>query len=256
MTSDQKLEVARALARLGVDVIEAGFPAASPDDLAAVRRIAEQVGRIDRAPIVCALARANEADIDQAWEALRAAARPRIHTFLATCDLHMEHKLRMTRAEVLERVRATVGYAQALCDDVEFSPEDAGRTAPAFLHEVLDVAIRAGATTLNIPDTVGYTTPGRVRRADPRHPRAAYPGVEGVILVRALPRRPRAGDGQRPGGPRRGRAPGRGDDQRHRRARGQLRRSRRSSWHCDTRAKLRAAHGHRHDAARRASAAW
>src|SRR5277367_4693241 len=104
MTSAEKFEVARALARLGVDVIEAGFPAASPDDLAAVRTIAEQV----RGPIVCGLARASRSDIDKAWEAVRPAARPRIHTFLATSDLHMEHKLRMTRAEVLARVTETV----------------------------------------------------------------------------------------------------------------------------------------------------
>jgi 2-isopropylmalate synthase len=177
MTSDQKLEVARALARLGVDVIEAGFPAASPDDHAAVRRIAERV----TGPVVCALARASEADIDKAWDAVRPAARPRLHTFLATSDLHMEHKLRMTRAEVLERVRAAVGYAKGLCDDVEFSPEDAGRTAPGFLHEVLEVAIAAGATTLNIPDTVGYTTPDEFG-AMIHGVRESVRGVEGVTL--------------------------------------------------------------------------
>jgi 2-isopropylmalate synthase len=158
MTSAEKLEVARALARLRVDVIEAGFPAASPDDLAAVRTIAEQVGAGD-GPIICGLARASRNDIDRAWEAVRPAARPRIHTFLATSDLHMQHKLRMSRTEVKARIADMVGYARSLCDDVEFSPEDAGRSEPEFLYEVLDLAVRAGATTLNIPDTVGYTTP-------------------------------------------------------------------------------------------------
>jgi 2-isopropylmalate synthase len=164
MTSTEKLEVAKALARLRVDVIEAGFPAASPDDLAAVRTIAEQVGRVPVAgasepPIICALARANKADIDRAWMGVHTAARPRIHTFLATSELHMQHKLRMTRAEVCTRVSEMVAYAKSLCADIEFSPEDAGRSEPAFLYEVLALAIKAGATTLNIPDTVGYTTP-------------------------------------------------------------------------------------------------
>jgi 2-isopropylmalate synthase len=166
MTSSEKLEVARALARLGVDVIEAGFPAASPDDLAAVRTIAERVGARaiegrpnGEPPIVCGLARASRTDIERAWEAVKPATRPRIHLFLATSDLHMKHKLRMSRAEVLTRVEEMVAYAKGLCKDVEFSPEDAGRSDPDFLYEVLTRAIRAGATTLNIPDTVGYTTP-------------------------------------------------------------------------------------------------
>lgn len=166
MTSTEKLDVARALARLRVDVIEAGFPAASPDDLAAVRAIADQVGTtpapgsgLSEPPIICGLARAARTDIDRAWEAVSAAARPRIHTFLATSELHMQHKLRMTRPQVLARVADMVEYARSLCADVEFSPEDAGRSDPEFLYEVLTLAIRAGATTLNIPDTVGYTTP-------------------------------------------------------------------------------------------------
>jgi len=162
MTSAEKLEVARALARLGVDVMEAGFPAASPDDLEAVRRIALEVGNPpdgSRAPIVCGLARASRGDIDKAWEAVRPAARPRIHTFLATSDIHLKYKLKMTREEVVQRVTEMVGYARSLCADIEFSPEDAGRSEPEFLYQVLAAAIQAGATTLNIPDTVGYTTP-------------------------------------------------------------------------------------------------
>lgn len=167
MTSSEKLAVAKSLARLGVDIIEAGFPAASPDDLAAVRQIATTVGQecsLDttprgRPPVICGLARATRGDIDKAWEAVKPARSPRIHTFLATSDIHLEHKLRMTRLQVIERVREMVGYAHSLCGDVEFSPEDAGRSEPAFLYEVLAAAIEAGATTLNIPDTVGYTTP-------------------------------------------------------------------------------------------------
>lgn len=163
LTSAEKLDVARALAKMGVDVIEAGFPAASPDDLEAVRRIATDVGRASegrRAPIICALARASKNDIDKAWEGVQAADRPRIHTFIATSEIHMQYKLKMDREQVLDRVVNMVGYARSLCEDVEFSPEDAGRSDPDFLYLVLGEAIRAGASTLNIPDTVGYTTPG------------------------------------------------------------------------------------------------
>lgn len=167
LTSTEKLEIARALARLGVDVIEAGFPAASPDDAEGVRRIAEEVGnsplpeneRTSHLPIICGLARANKNDIDAAWNAVRYASRPRIHTFIATSPIHMRYKLRMDPEEVVERVREIVSYARSLCPDVEFSPEDAGRSEPEFLYLVLGEAIKAGASTLNIPDTVGYTTP-------------------------------------------------------------------------------------------------
>lgn len=165
MTSAEKLEVAHNLARLGVDVIEAGFPAASPDDLEAVRQIAVEVGNPTagdseaRVPIIAGLARANKADIDKAWEAVKDAQKPRIHTFLATSEIHMKHKLKMDPEDVVQRVSEMVSYARTLCADVEFSPEDAGRSDPDFLYVVLGEAIKAGATTLNIPDTVGYTTP-------------------------------------------------------------------------------------------------
>ena len=163
MTSAEKLELARALSRLGVDIIEAGFPAASPDDLEAVRRIALEVGAPGttrpKPPVICGLARASKHDIDKAWEAVKPAARPRIHTFLATSEIHMRYKLKMDREQVIERVAEMVAYARSLCADVEFSPEDAGRSDPDFLTVVLAEAIQAGATTLNIPDTVGYTTP-------------------------------------------------------------------------------------------------
>jgi len=189
MTSDEKLALARMLARLGVDVIEAGFPAASPDDRAAVERIAAQVGGAHsevvtpsgERPVVCALARASCDDIDAAWQSVRAAARPRIHTFLATSDIHMEHKLRMTRDEVVDRVGRMVGYARSLCADVEFSPEDAGRTDPVFLSVVLAAAIEAGATTVNIPDTVGYTEPDEFGALIARV-RAHTPGIDDVIV--------------------------------------------------------------------------
>ena len=167
LTSAEKLEIARALARMGVDIIEGGFPAASPDDLEGLRRIAVEVGNppagesagSTHVPVICGLARANRNDIDAAWAAIRYAARPRIHTFLATSPIHMRYKLRMDPEEVVERVREMVGYASSLCPDIEFSPEDAGRSEPEFLYLVLEEAIKAGATTLNIPDTVGYTTP-------------------------------------------------------------------------------------------------
>ncbi len=140
LTSDEKVEIARALSRLGVDVIEAGFPAASPDDLEAVRRIANTAGLEEVAarlpllpPIICGLARANSKDIDRCWEGVRSARRPRIHTFIATSPIHREHKLRMTREQVIERARDMVRYARSFCEDVEFSAEDAGRTEPDFL---------------------------------------------------------------------------------------------------------------------------
>jgi 2-isopropylmalate synthase len=157
MSLAEKLEVARQLARLGVDVIEAGFPAASPGDADAVRAVAEAVGA--SGPIVCGLARANEPDIMTCVRAIAGAERRRLHTFLATSDIHLRHKLRMTREEVIARVRDAVALARTHVDDVEFSPEDATRSDPDFLCDVLAVAIEAGATTLNIPDTVGYTTP-------------------------------------------------------------------------------------------------
>lgn len=164
MTSAEKLRVAKALSRLGVDIIEAGFPAASNDDFAAVADIAESVGATtgshrDTPPTIAGLARATKTDIDAASAAVKRAARPRIHTFIATSPIHREHKLRMSRDQVLERIRDMVAYARAHCDDVEFSAEDACRTEPGFLLEAVAAAIAAGASTINIPDTVGYTTP-------------------------------------------------------------------------------------------------
>lgn len=164
----EKLELARQLSRLGVDILETGFPIASPGDWKAVHRVAETVGRETRVgqdgstlppPVIAGLARANRKDIERAFTATEPAVRPRIHTFIATSDIHLEHKLRMSRNEVLETVGEMVEYAVSLCDDVEFSPEDAGRSDIEYLKQILEVAIQAGATTLNIPDTVGYTQP-------------------------------------------------------------------------------------------------
>ncbi|MDH3539194.1 MAG: 2-isopropylmalate synthase [Acidimicrobiia bacterium] len=156
LDSDDKVAIANQLAALGVDVIEAGFPIASDGDFAAVQRIAREVD----GPIIAGLARCGIAeDIDRAWEAVKDSARPRIHVFLATSAIHMEHKLRMTEDEVLEAVRAGVSQARALCDDVEFSPEDGSRSDIDFMVRVCQAAVAAGATTINIPDTVGYGTP-------------------------------------------------------------------------------------------------
>jgi 2-isopropylmalate synthase len=155
---EEKITIARALARLGVDIIEAGFPFASTGDFEAVQQVAAEVGT-ESGPTICGLARATQADIKTAAEALKPAANKRIHTFLATSDIHLEHKLRKTRAEVLSIVPEMVAYARSFVEDIEFSPEDAGRSDPEFLYQVLEAAISAGATTINIPDTVGYTTP-------------------------------------------------------------------------------------------------
>ena len=155
---EQKLLIAQQLARLGVDIIEAGFPFASKGDFHAVQEIAKLVGT-ENGPTICGLARATRSDIDAAAEAVKPAAKGRIHTFLATSDIHLEYKLRKTRAEVLAIVPEMVAYAKSKVADVEFSPEDAGRSDPEFLYQVLEAAIAAGASTVNIPDTVGYLTP-------------------------------------------------------------------------------------------------
>jgi 2-isopropylmalate synthase len=158
MTLEEKLAVAHQLARLRVDVIEAGFPAASDGDWTAVHEIAREVGGV-YGPDICGLARANERDIERCWTAVEPAANARIHVFLATSDLHMKHKLGMTRAEVVAAAAVSVSYACSLGAQVEFSAEDAARSDPSFLYEVLTAALECGATTLNVPDTVGYSTP-------------------------------------------------------------------------------------------------
>src|SRR5256714_12241522 len=163
MNVQEKLRLAQQLDRLGVDVIEAGFPIASEGDFEAVRAISASVRR----PIIAALARAVPGDIDRAWQAVQGAANPRIHVFLATSDIHLRYKLRISREQCLEQARESVRHAKTLCADVEFSPEDATRSDQDFLCQVVEAVVAAGATTVNIPDTVGYSTPeeyGRLLR--------------------------------------------------------------------------------------------
>jgi 2-isopropylmalate synthase len=155
----EKLEMARQLARLNVDVIEAGFPISSEEDFESVREIARTVGQLEGAPSICGLSRVGLGDIDRCWEAVRYARRPRIHTFVATSDIHLKYKLRKSRAEVLKAAVEAVRHARGYCDDVEFSPEDASRSDFGYMCEVLEAVIDAGARTINIPDTVGYAIP-------------------------------------------------------------------------------------------------
>src|SRR5438132_2914870 len=172
-----KLEIARALTDLGVDVIEAGFPIASPGDFEAVQAIARQV----HGPVICGLARCNSEDIDRAWEALQEAPRARIHVFLATSAIHREFKLKMAKDEIVRRAVEATERAKGYCENVEFSPEDAARTELDFLAEVVERAIEAGATTVNIPDTVGYAVPEQYAAAI-RHLRQHVRGIENIVL--------------------------------------------------------------------------
>jgi 2-isopropylmalate synthase len=177
MTGEEKLRIARTLAELGVDVIEAGFPAASPGDFESVAAVAKEI----RGPVVCALARCIRKDIDGAWAALAEAANPRLHVFLATSAIHREHKLQMAREEIVRLAAESVRHARTLCDDVEFSPEDASRTEFDFLAEVVQAAVDAGAKTINIPDTVGYTTPQEYYETI-AHLRRSVRGIEKITL--------------------------------------------------------------------------
>jgi 2-isopropylmalate synthase len=156
LNRQEKLEIAHQLARLGVDVIEAGFPITSPGDFESVRAIAQEV----QGPVICALARTSPQDIDAAWGAVQDSERPRIHTFIATSDIHIERKLQTTREDVKGQVRAAVAHARSYTDDVEFSPEDGSRSDVPYMAEVIQIALEEGATTINVPDTVGYTMPG------------------------------------------------------------------------------------------------
>ena len=212
-----------------MDVIEAGFPIASPGDFEAV---AGHRPRRSHGPIICGLARCNADDIDRAWEALRDAPRPRIHVFLATSAIHREFKLKMAKDEIIRRAVEGVQRAKGYCDDVEFSPEDAARTELDFLAEVVERAIEAGATTVNIPDTVGYAMPSQYAAAI-RHLKQARAAAStrwcisvhchndlGLAVANSL------------AAVHEGRRPGRMHHQRHRRAGRQLRPGRRSSWRC------------------------
>src|SRR3989440_6836798 len=155
LNKTEKLEIAQQLARLGVDIIEAGFPIASPGDFEAVQAIAREV----HGPVICGLARTGFQDIDAAWNAVRDAERPRIHPFISTSDIHIEHQLQSTRDDVKGQARAAVAHAKGHVDDVEFSPMDATRADVEYTAEVCAIALEEGATTINIPDTVGYTMP-------------------------------------------------------------------------------------------------
>ncbi len=177
MNLQDKLEVAESLARLGVDIIEAGFAIASPGDFQSVQAIARQIKGVS----VASLCRALEKDIDTAWEAIRDAESPRIHTFLATSPLHMEYKLKKTPEQVYEQATRMVRYARNLCGDVEFSLEDASRSDPAFMYKVIEGVINAGASTINIPDTVGYAVPEEFS-ALIRNIRSNVPNIDKAVL--------------------------------------------------------------------------
>lgn len=163
MNIEEKINIAKQLAKLGVDIIEAGFPVSSVGDFEAVSKIAETIGQSDDPPIICGLARSTKNDIKVCYDAIKGAKFPRIHVFIATSDIHMEYKLKKTREQVLDITTEMITYAKSFCDDIEFSAEDALRSDHDFLYEVYSRAIAAGATTINVPDTVGYTTPGEFR---------------------------------------------------------------------------------------------
>jgi 2-isopropylmalate synthase len=177
MTTEEKLQVADQLVRMNVDIIEAGFPAASPGDLAAVKEIAHHV----HGPAIAGLARANITDIDAVWEAVREADHPIIHVFLATSEIHLKHKFNISPEEAVQRVKSMVEYARNLCPTVEFSAEDATRSDWDYLCRICETAIKAGATTINLPDTVGYTTPNEYAEMF-RYVQERVPGIEEVTL--------------------------------------------------------------------------
>ncbi len=181
MNTVEKLEMARQLARLNVDVIEAGFPISSEEDFEATRQVAKQVGTLEGAPAICGLSRVGLGDIDRCWEAIKYARQPRIHTFVATSDIHLKYKLRKSRAEVMKASVEAVRHARGYCEDVEFSPEDASRSDFDYMCDVLSAVIDAGARTINIPDTVGYAIPRewgeRIARI-----REKVQGIERVVV--------------------------------------------------------------------------
>src|SRR5437588_6668712 len=178
MNLAEQLQVAHALKELGVDVIEAGFPITSPGDFESVQAIAREV----EGPVICGLARTSKQDIDAAWNAVRDAPRPRIHTFIATSDIHIERKLQTTREDVKGQVRAAVAQAREHTDDVEFSPEDGSRSDVEFMAEVIQIALQEGASTINVPDTVGYTMPDEYGRMFEQLYRLV-PGLRDVVLA-------------------------------------------------------------------------
>ncbi|HYX48586.1 MAG TPA: 2-isopropylmalate synthase [Ktedonobacteraceae bacterium] len=179
MTTEEKIQVAQQLIRLNVDIIEAGFPAASSGDILAVKEIARSTRGYDIA--IAGLARASVSDIDMAWEAVCDAERPVIHVFLATSDIHLQHTLKIDREKALQQVRTMVGYARNLCSTIEFSAEDATRSDRNFLCRIFEAAIASGATTINVPDTVGYTSPEEYEALF-HYLRNSVKGIENVVL--------------------------------------------------------------------------
>jgi 2-isopropylmalate synthase len=177
MTTEEKIQVAEQLVRLNVDIIEAGFPATSPGDLAAVKEIARRT----RGVAIAGLARANTSDIDAAWEAIREAERPVLHVFIATSEIHLKHKLKLDKEEALRQVKRLVAYARNLSPTVEFSAEDATRSDWDYLCRVCEAAIKSGATTINIPDTVGYALPHEYESLF-RYLRERVPGIDEVVM--------------------------------------------------------------------------
>ena len=179
MTGAEKMEIARQLHRMNVDIIEAGFAASSPGDFEAVSNIAKEV----KGPIIASLARAHPNDVDQAWRAVEHSERPRVHVFLSSSEIHQMHQLRKNREEVMEMAVTMVERAKGYCPDVEFSPMDATRTNPEYLYQMLAEVIRAGATTINIADTVGYAIPSASGFAQLlKDVQANVPGIENVVL--------------------------------------------------------------------------
>ena len=179
LTPNEKLMIAKQLEKLNVDIIEAGFPIASKGSFEAVEAIAKEI----RKPVICALARTQKEDIDAAWNAIKKAEKPRIHVFVATSQIHLDHKLKKTQEEILKMVKEMVGYAKSFCKDIEFSPEDASRTDMNYMCRVIEEAISAGATTINIPDTVGYAQPEEFG-ARFKYILKNVPSIKGVILAR------------------------------------------------------------------------
>ena len=177
MSLSEKIEIASLLDEMGVDIIEAGFPIASDGDFEAVSEISKVMKRAS----VCGLARANKFDIERCWRAVEFAAKPRIHTFIGTSPLHREFQVRLSKEEVLDKISETVQYARTLCEDVQWSPMDATRTEMDYLIKVVRVAIESGASTINIPDTVGYTAPKESAEII-KDLRKAIPEIEGVII--------------------------------------------------------------------------
>ena len=203
MTVDEKMQIARQLARLKVDIIEAGFAASSPGDFEAVSRIANEV----EGPIICSLSRAVAGDVDAAWNAIKGAAKPRIHVFLSSSEIHQMHQLRKDREDVMTMAVDMVARAKGYCDDVEFSPMDATRTNREYLYRMLEEVIRVGATTINIADTVGYAIPSDFQTML-NDIQQNVPGIENCHPVGTLPQRPGPGGVQQPGGHRSRRAAG------------------------------------------------